>query len=183
MEHVQWARNLARSLLEPELPTRWAHTQGVARAAESIAHIVGRDADLLISAAWLHDIGYCLELARAGFHPLDGARFLSDIRQDQKLCRLVANHSCAVIEAEKRGLAEDLIGEYPPVKGLISDALTYCDMTTSPQGEPVDVQVRLSEILSRYGEGSIVAESIEQARPEIERAAQVVEAAVARKRR
>src|SRR5262249_45882980 len=142
-----------------------------------------RDAEMLINAAWLHDIGYCIELDQVGFHPLDGARFLRSMHQaDERLCRLVANHSCAVIEAGKRGLAEDLVGEFPPVRGLIADALTYCDMTTSPHGEPVDVQVRLSEILKRYGEGSIVTESIEQARPEIERSAQLVEAALAKRR-
>lgn len=164
------------------LPKRWAHTQGVARAAESIADIVGGEAETLICAAWLHDIGYSVECDHVGFHPLDGARFLRDIQQvdDDLLCRLVANHSCALIEAERRGLAKDLREEFPPVKGLIADALTYCDMTTSPVGEPVDVQVRLGEILGRYGKGSIVAESIEQARPEIERSARAVEAAMAR---
>ena len=114
---------------------------------------------------------------------MDGARHLRILKQaDNRLCRLVANHSCAVIEAEKRGLDKELLAEFPPVDGLIADALTYCDMTTSPLGERVDVQVRLSEILERYGPGSIVAESIEQARPEIERAARVVEAAVAARR-
>ena len=165
------------------LPDRWAHTQGVARAAESIADIVGDDAEMLIRAAWLHDIGYSLECDRVGFHPLDGARYLRDMFDaDDRLCRLVANHTCAIIEAEKRGLAKELAEEFPPVKGLIADALTYCDMTTSPVGERVEVQVRLSEILSRYGEGSIVGESIEQARPEIERAARAVETAVAARR-
>jgi len=26
----------------------------------------------------------------------------------------------------------------PPVDGLVADALTYCDMTTSPDGAPVE---------------------------------------------
>jgi len=170
-------------LLEVELPIRWAHTQGVARAAESIADIVDGDAKTLICAAWLHDIGYCLEVDRVGFHPLDGARYLRNLHgANDRLCRLVAHHSCAVIEAENRGLAKELLAEFPPVNGLIADALTYCDMTTSPQGEPVDIDGRLSEILGRYGKGSIVAESIERARPEIERSARAVEAAVAQRR-
>ena len=165
------------------LPDRWAHIQGVARAAESLVDIVGRDGELLVCAAWLHDIGYSIECDRVGFHPLDGARWLRDMLDaDDRLCRLVANHSCAIIEAEKRGLAKDLAEEFPPVKGLVSDALTYCDMTTSPVGERVDVQVRLSEILERYGPGSVVAESIAQARPEIERSARAVEEAVAKLR-
>ncbi|WP_117209488.1 HD domain-containing protein [Allorhizocola rhizosphaerae] len=183
MEHVAWARDLARQLLAEALPTRWAHTQGVARAAESIADIVDEDAETLICAAWLHDIGYAPGLAQTGFHPLDGARYLRDKqRADERLCRLVAHHSCAVIEAGKRSLAAELVAEFPPVGGLVAEALTYCDMTTSPRGEPVDVQQRLREILGRYGKGSIVAESIAQARTEIERSARLVSAAVAQRR-
>lgn len=34
------------------------------------------DRDLLVAAAWLHDIGYAPELRDTGFHPLDGARHL-----------------------------------------------------------------------------------------------------------
>jgi predicted hydrolase (HD superfamily) len=156
----------------------------VAAAAESVADIVGGDdAEMLICAAWLHDIGYSIECDLAGFHPLDGARYLRDILDaDDRLCRLVAHHSCAVVEAEKRGLDKELLAEFAPVDGLIADALTYCDMTTSPRGERVDVQVMLDEILERYGPGSVVAESIEQARPQIERSARVVETAMAQRR-
>jgi hypothetical protein len=32
--------------------------------------------------------------------------------------------------------------------------LTYCDMTTSPDGEPVPVDRRLAEIHDRYGPGT-----------------------------
>lgn len=184
MDRIQWARNLARGLLEVPQPDLFAHAQGVARAAESIADIVRGDARTLICAAWLHDIGYALEVERVGFHPLDAARYLRDPHfAEFRLCRLIAHHSCAIIEAEKRGLAKELLEEFPPVVGITADALTYCDMTTSPLGEPVDVDVRLAEILERYGEGSIVAESMAQARPEIERAVQSVEAAIAKRRR
>ena len=184
MEHVLWARDLAQRLLAEPLPTRWAHTQGVASAAESIADIVEDDAELLICAAWLHDIGYSPEIAVTGFHPLDGARYLRDQEQaDDRLCRLVAHHSCAVIEAEKRSMDTELPAEFAPVDGFLADALTYCDMTTNPHGKAVDVAMRLGEILARYGKGSIVAEAINQARAEIERSASVVGAAVAKRRR
>ena len=36
----------------------WAHVQGVADRARSLAPVLGADADLLEAAAWLHDIGY-----------------------------------------------------------------------------------------------------------------------------
>jgi hypothetical protein len=34
------------------------------------------DRDVLVAAAWLHDVGYAPELAVTGFHPLDGAQHL-----------------------------------------------------------------------------------------------------------
>jgi len=184
VEHVPWAHEVARRLLAEPLPGRWAHTQGVVRAAQSIAHVVRDDAEVLVCAAWLHDIGYAPDLAKTGFHPLDGARYLRDVEQaGGRLCRLVAHHSCAVIEAGNRGLAGELVDEFPAVEGLVADALTYCDMTTSPEGKPVGVEARLSEILDRYGDGSVVTDSIEQARSQIERSARVVADAMAKRRR
>jgi putative nucleotidyltransferase with HDIG domain len=162
------ARDLARRLLSGPLPRRWAHTQGVARKAESVAHLVGSDGEALISAAWLHDIGYSPGLVVTGMHQLDGARHLRDVATaDDVVCRLVAHHSCACIEARNRGLDEHLANEFPTVDGLISDALTYADMTTTPDGEPVEVEQRLAEILARYGDGDLVAESIREAVPQI----------------
>jgi hypothetical protein len=158
---------------------RWAHTRGVGLAAESIAHIVDSDADLLVCAAWLHDIGYAPGLATTGFHALDGARYLRDVeRTDPLLYRLVAHHSCAAVEARNRGLAEEFAAEFAPVDGLVADALTYCDMTTGPGGQRVSVDERLSEIASRYGDGSIVAESMTQARASIVASVRIVTTAM-----
>ena len=58
-----WAHDLARTLLADSLPRRWAHVQGVAAQARSLAPVLGADADLLEAAAWLHDIGYAPGLA------------------------------------------------------------------------------------------------------------------------
>jgi hypothetical protein len=168
VEHVPWARDLARRLLAEPLPNRWAHTEGVGRKAESIARLVGEDASLLICAAWLHDIGYAPGLVKTYFHPLDGARYLRDFENARdQLCRLVANHSHALVEASSRGLADELDCEFPYVDGLLADALTYCDMTTSPEGNPIDVEARLNEIASRYGSSDVVAVSIRKAQPKI----------------
>jgi putative nucleotidyltransferase with HDIG domain len=168
VEHVQWARDLAERLLADPLPRRWAHSQGVGCKAESVAHLVGPDAQVLACAAWLHDIGYAPDLVKSGSHALDGARYLRDIAHaEERLCRLVANHSYAIIEARRRGLADLLAIEFPIVDGLVADALVYCDMTTSPTGDPVGVEERLSEIFDRYGPGNIVSESIAEARPKI----------------
>ena len=157
MDQAIWAEELARKLLEIPLQRRWAHVQGVAARARSLAPILGDDADILEAAAWLHDIGYSPNLADTGFHPLDGARYLRDVRAaDSILCRLVANHSCAVIEASERGLDRQLSEEFPAPDSDLCDALAYCDMTTTPTGCLVSVHDRLSEIRQRYGPANLV---------------------------
>jgi len=168
MSKADWAAELARKLLEVPLPRRWAHVQGVAAQARSLAPILGGDADLLEAAAWLHDLGYSPELANTGFHPLDGARYLRDVEHaDPMLCRLVANHSCAILEAEERGLADILSTEFPSPDTKLNDALAYCDMTTTPTGDVVTVQDRLSEIVERYGPQDVVTRFIRRAEPEL----------------
>ena len=157
---------LARALLQEPLPRRWAHVQGVAARARGLAPVLGADADLLEAAAWLHDIGYALSLATTGLHQLDGARYLRDAQHaDAMLCRLVAHHSCAIIEAGERGLADVLSREFEPAPDALSSVLTFCDMTTSPDGEIVPAEQRLAEIQHRYGRGHLVSRSIQRATP------------------
>ena len=161
-----WAQDLARTLLAGSLPRRWSHVQGVAAQARGLAPTAGADADLLEAAAWLHDIGYVPELAATGLHGLDGARYLRDVQHAEPLlCHLVAHHSCAVIEAEERGLAHVLTREFAPPPRPLADALTFCDMTTSPNGEHVHVHNRLAEIHDRYGTSHLVSRSIRRATP------------------
>src|SRR5712691_9291080 len=157
-------------------PRRWAHVQGVADRARGLASVLGADAELLEAAAWLHDIGYAPSLATTGLHQLDGARYLRDTQHaDAMLCRLVAHHSCAIIEAGERGLADVLNLEFEPAPHGLSSALTYCDMTTSPDGELVPVERRLAEIHHRYGHGHLVSRSIQRATPMILRAVEQVQ--------
>lgn len=180
MGDVQWARDLARDVLGEVLPRRWSHCRGVGLKAESVAHVVGDQAELLITAAWLHDIGYAPALARTGLHQLDGARYLRDVvGADPRLCRLVAHHTCAVIEARNRGLDAELVGEFPSLDGLLADAVTYADITTSPDGEPVEASDRLSEIAARYGEAHLVTLTMREAAPIIFDSVRAVEAALA----
>jgi hypothetical protein len=96
------------------------------------------------------------------------------------LCRLVAHHSCAVIEAEQRGLADVLRREFALAPRPLEDALTFCDMTTSPDGEQVQVTRRLAEIHDRYGPGHPVSRCMRRATPQI---LQAVGQVNARKRR
>ncbi|MEU9841317.1 HD domain-containing protein [Actinomadura sp. NPDC048032] len=166
-----WARDLARKHLETTLPRRWAHTQGVARQARRLALILGNRADLLEAAAWLHDIGYAPDLVDTGFHPLDGARYLRDFwKADIHLCRLVAHHSCAIVEANQRGLGEPLGQEFSTELPELSRYLIYCDMTTSKDGTEIEVGDRISEIQVRYGQGHPVSRSISESRFALERA-------------
>lgn len=161
MNQADWAEEVARKLLEVPLPRRWAHTQGVAARARSLAPILGSDADLIEASAWLHDVGYSPTLVDIGFHPLDGARYLRDVvHADDLLCRLVAHHSGAATEAGVRGLRGALLREFPtPPRDLI-DALTYSDMTTSPTGDCLTIHERLMEIGTRYGPEHVVTRSV-----------------------
>ena len=165
---ASWAEQLSRALLQKPLPRRWAHVQGVAARARSLAPMLGADSGLIEAAAWLHDIGYAPSLAVTGLHSLDGARYLRDAHQaDALLCRLVAHHSYAIVEAEERRLSNILSLEFDPAPYELSSVLTCCDMTTSPDGELVAVERRLAEIHDRYGPEHLVSRSIQRAAPMI----------------
>ena len=163
---AQQARSLARKHLADDLPQRWRHVQGVARRAAQIAPSIAGGDDTLVCAAWLHDIGYAPAMAVTGFHPLDGARFLAASGVSKRLADLVAHHSCAALEAELRGLAAEL-AEFDNERGAIRDALWYCDITTSPAGEPVAVAERIAEIKQRYGPEHLVTRFITLATPDL----------------
>lgn len=122
-----------------------------------------RFASLLRTSGLLHDIGYAPAIAEVGFHPLDGARFLRAEGWDESIVNLVANHSCALIEADLRGLGDDLRAEFPRDPDLPHEELCFCDMTTGPAGQPMTVDERLADITSRYGPESIVGQFIEMA--------------------
>lgn len=164
-----WAQTIAQAELADALPRRWAHSQGVAARAAEIGRLLREDADLLISAAILHDVGYAPRLAMTGFHPLDGARFLRDEHAaDERLIRLVANHTFALLEAEERALGEELETEFPLLDDpLLVDALVYCDMTTTPDGNRTTARERIAEVVGRYGPDSVVGRFIRRAAPEI----------------
>lgn len=159
------AAGLARSLLV-SVDDRWPHTVGVVRQAERFrAKLTAEQAEMVVVAAYLHDVGYAPSLVSTGFHALDGARFVRSLGYPH-LAALVANHTGARFEAEERGLVEELEGHIEPDQVLLS-ALTYCDLTTSPHGEEVDAAVRIDEILSRYHAGHAVHRAVERSRPSL----------------
>ncbi|MFF4949747.1 HD domain-containing protein [Streptomyces chattanoogensis] len=170
------AYGLAESLLSEPLPRRWSHSLGVAERARSLRPILGEDAALMEAAAVLHDIGYSPRIASTGFHPLDGARFLREQEaMDERVVRLVAHHSCALLEAEERGLRDELEAEFQLEQPDLVDALIFCDMTTTPDGGRTTSGARVDEIVGRYGPETIVGRFIQRAAPEIHAAVQRVE--------
>ncbi|WP_442790937.1 HD domain-containing protein [Nocardia sp. NBC_01327] len=156
-----WAADIARVQLA-ELPRRWRHTQGVARQAERASAVVD-DGDLLVAAAWLHDVGYAPHLAHTGFHPVDGAVFLTELGAPERLCALVAHHSCACVEGRNRDIAIPWTDE----RTSLRDALWWADMTTTPTGTATDVRRRIKEVLRRYGPDHVVTRSVSEASEEL----------------
>ena len=142
-------QHLASELLSP-LADRWAHSEMAAAQARRVAATVpARDRDLLIAAAWLHDIGYAAQLTDTGFHPLDGARYLRVMGAPMRLAALVAHHSEAGLLAGAQGVLDQL-QEFPREHGPISDALAYADMTAGPTGQRMAVADRLADIRVRH---------------------------------
>jgi hypothetical protein len=150
---VDAAQNLSRSLLV-DLEQRWRHTEGVARRAEQLIGAVPReDREILLAAAWLHDIGYSAGLRMTGFHPLDGAFHLLHHGWSPRIAGLVAHHSGARFVAAAEGL-DRALRAYPDERSAVTDALCYADQTTGPDGRMLPVQARMAEMLARHGSGS-----------------------------
>jgi hypothetical protein len=164
------AHDIAESILSTVLPRRWRHCCGVGDQAEGLAAILGPDAHLVHSAGFVHDIGYAPDLVQTGFHAIDGARYLRDVvGADERLVRLVAHHSCAAIEAEERGLVAEM-AEFHIEDPLLTDALIFCDMTTTPDGSRTTADDRIAEVLDRYGLDSIVGRFMTRAAPALKAA-------------
>lgn len=99
-----WARTIGERRLAP-LGGRWVHSQAVGRLAVEVAEALSlgsSDREMLVAAAYLHDVGYDAELAVTGFHPLDGARWLRSLGE-VRLAGLVAHHSGGTAEGSGDG--------------------------------------------------------------------------------
>lgn len=146
--------------------TRWTHTAAVARHAELLVRkLCLSDGQLLVAAAWLHDIGYASELATTGFHPLDGARYVEGHGQHRLAC-LVANHTGALEEARLRGLEKQLVA-FPDERSLLSAGLVYCDLMCGPKGEVMTPQERRADVERRHGCNSVVSAGLSEAWPDL----------------
>ncbi len=83
-------------------------------------------------------------------------------------------HTGAEVEAEERGLVDEL-HEFARPPAELLDLLTAADMTTSPDGEPIEPELHVGEILVRY-------ESQDEVHRAVSRSAPSLLAAVARVR-
>lgn len=169
---VLWARSTSEQLLKP-LGRRWVHVQQVAKRASIVGRCLQDDRDTLIAAAYLHDIGYAPALELAGFHPLDGGRYLRESGYELLAC-LVAHHSGARVEARLRGF-EYYTDEFVFSNSPMDQALTYCDLTTGPDGAHVTLDERVAEINDRYGTEHVTARSIAMSLPELRQAVAATE--------
>ena len=156
-------------------PGRWAHTRGVARlAADIAARIPDLDGDVLLAAAWVHDIGYAPNLAATGFHHLDGAAALA-ARGELELASIVAHHTSGDAEADARGLTRKLQSFAAPSE-LMAAAVAYCHLHAGPGGVPTGVDSRIAEVEVRYGPGHPVTRGLRAALPGLRDRVELIEA-------
>lgn len=160
------ARALSKGKLT-SLSRRWNHVQGVARTATEVAPVVApAEAESIIAAAWLHDVGYGPDIALTGFHPLDGARFAQASGMPALVVALIAHHTGAETEADERGLRAELAAFAAPPRDIL-DVLTFADLTTSPDGESISAQDRVAGILLRYPVGDSVFAAVSRSAPDL----------------
>ena len=130
----------------------------------------------LADAAWLHDIGRSPTIgAGTGLHSLDGAEWLRQHDWPDAACRLVAWHSAPLAEARLRGLDEALVSAFDPPPAVPLAALTWADMTSSPDGNRCSVDQRLADILARYPPESVVHQATVASAEELRAAVRLVD--------
>lgn len=152
---LEEARSIAERLLAP-LGDRWRHARAVGQLAQEVGRILSDlDRRFLVAAAYLHDVGYAPSLRRTGLHQLDGASYVRSLGQE-RLARLIAHHSESRFEVQLRGFGHEL-DLYEREESWTADALTYCDLTTGPLGQPMTLEERIAEVEQRYGQGDIVS--------------------------
>lgn len=167
------ARRSACELLIDQ-PRRLAHSIATGDRATVITRVIsGLSVNLVVQAAYLHDIGYAGGLRVTGCHSLDGARWLAG-RGESELAGLVAHHSAATFEVAERRL-DHFLSDYLAGRQVDSDVLTYCDMTTGPAGEPMILDERIADIRRRYPETTHVRRAIEKGLPDLRAAVGRVE--------
>lgn len=170
---TDWAAKQSQRLLRNEPAGRRLHTRAVGLKAARLARHLEKDGDVLVAAAYLHDIGYSCELRRTEFHPLDGAFHVRDAGHYRVAC-LIAHHSSSEYAADLLGLTKKL-RHFPHESSFLMDALTYCDMTTDLYGREVNLDQRLMSVTARYGGGHLIAQALDKAEPDLRASVKRVE--------
>ena len=161
-------RRYARDAPAGAPPRRWAHVQGVAARACSLAPVLGADAELLQAAAWLHDIGYAPDLAVTGLHALDGARYLRDVHHATPCCPTGRPSLLRHLRSRRNADSPTSSAWSSSLPARTFQRFDLLDMTTNPDGELVPVDRRLAEIHDHSGP-HLVSRSIQRAAPMIVR--------------
>lgn len=173
IRHMSWSKGdskrLAHELLG-ELPDRWAHVRAVAERSATLSGDRPLQMEVLVSASWLHDIGYSSALVDTGMHAIDGAMFLDREGAPVELVGLVAFHTGAEYEADERGLMDKLLQFDRPNQEWL-DLLILADLMSGPNGERMSVTQRLDEIPTRYEPQHPVHRAILRSRPYLEECA------------
>lgn len=155
----------ARGLLHGD---RLRHVTATGLRAEALAShlpLSGRDRLMLVSAGWLHDIGY--GCPHTGWHPIDGARWARQ-RGEKRLAGLIGWHTTAGEESDLLGLRLALVEVAPEREDtLLMCALTWLDMTTGPRGQRMSPGERLSEVEVRHGSESSRSRAMHRAWPRL----------------
>jgi Cof subfamily protein (haloacid dehalogenase superfamily) len=154
--------SLVRQLLAAE-PRRLAHVLGVVQTARELGPQFRREPEFasdLVRAALFHDIAYASELRVTGFHPLDAAIFLAHHRAASDVVSAVLFHTGAEGEAVAHPHAAPVYASLKAPESVLMDALTFCDLRTSPIGERITVPERIHEIAERYGPDHSVTKNI-----------------------
>lgn len=161
------------------MPGRWLHVQGVAATAKRFAPLLD-DWDILVMAGYLHDIGYSPKLPRAGFHPLDGARYLQANGWPDAVVNLVAHHSNSHIQARIRGFADVLHTEFPHDPDLPHHYLHYCDLSVDIEGRPVSLDRRLAGMFDRHGHNEDMTRHLTEVAPRLRELVAEIDAELSR---
>lgn len=168
---------MARDVLDHDRD-RWVHTSAVAaRAGEAGGVLPPQQRALLLAAAWLHDIGYApyvrqtlttTQVGSSGFHPLDGARYLTIHGWPAAVAALVAHHCGAVHVAEVLGMAKQVRAyRIAPQLQAVAEALTWADQTTGPAGQAWSMPERVSEMSRRLDPDSPTAQAHRHRLPDL----------------
>jgi hypothetical protein len=160
---VRDARALAESLLVDD-PTRLEHVRGAGTVAGMVASALSpHQPEMIIAAAWLHDIGYAPAIARTGFHPVDGALFLAREGWPDPVVFMVAHHSQAAVLAPYYGVQHHM-ALLEHVHGVADDIITFSDLRAGPNGLGAEPRDRVEDMRRRHADSGVVPRAIREAR-------------------